>query len=170
MVEEKQKFLSRKIIDEGYDAEEFSNFISSKRGEDMVNLENWTMEELASVVNEFIAIQSGNIPKNISKNQYSQSLQERQTNKSQPKTEYVNNISQSMPTLKIIPKKSTFFVDDFIEGQIELSNSVQIEIKDINLTLNANQNWVLNSNDPKSNITKNKKDLIYSHNLKLKTN
>lgn len=75
-----------------------------------------------------------------------------------------------MPTLKIIPKKSTFFVDDFIEGQIELSNSVQIEIKDINLTLNANQNWVLNSNDPKSNITKNKKDLIYSHNLKLKTN
>lgn len=56
MVEEKQKFLSRKIIDGGYDAEEFSNFISSKRGEDMVNLENWTMEELASVVNEFIAI------------------------------------------------------------------------------------------------------------------
>ena len=161
MIEEKQKFLRENILDEGYDANEFLEFISNKRGEDEVDLDNWTMEELNSVVNEFITIKSERVPENVSKNKYSQP-------KPQSKTVYTNNISQSMPILKIIPKKSTFFVDDFIEGQVELSNSTQIIIKDINLTLNSDQNWILNSNDSKSSITENKKELIYSQNFDIK--
>ena len=61
MIEEKQKFLRENILDEGYDANEFLEFISNKRGEDEVDLENWTMEELNSVVNEFITIKSGRV-------------------------------------------------------------------------------------------------------------
>ena len=61
------------------------------------------MEELNSVVNEFITIKSERVPGNVSKNKYTPS-------QSQSKTVYTNNISQSMPILKIIPKKATFFV------------------------------------------------------------
>jgi hypothetical protein len=41
-----------------------------------------------------------------------------------------------METLKIIPKQSTFYIDDFIEGQVELSTPVQLILSDITITLN----------------------------------
>ena len=46
-----------------------------------------------------------------------------------------------MQTLKIIPKYSSFYVDDFIEGQVELSSQAQIIINDINIVLNISEFW-----------------------------
>ena len=73
-----------------------------------------------------------------------------------------------MQTLKILPKQSSFFVDDFIEGKIELSTSVQIIINDINVILNSNESWTTFSKEMNSNISENKTTPIITQNLDVK--
>ena len=63
-----------------------------------------------------------------------------------------NNPMPTLQTLKIIPKASAFFADDFIEGQVELSSSVQIIINDINLVLNSMEFWSTFSKEMNTNI------------------
>jgi predicted transposase YbfD/YdcC len=52
--EEKQNYLRENILDKGYEAEEFVSYLTSKKGEEGVNLNNWSLEELKSVVQEYI--------------------------------------------------------------------------------------------------------------------
>ena len=54
-LQEKQQFLSQEIIEQGYNAEEFSAFISNVRGEEEVNLEAWSLEDLKTVCDQFKA-------------------------------------------------------------------------------------------------------------------
>ena len=56
----KQNYLRTEIIDKGYDAEEFTAYISSLKGEDGINLELWSMEELANIVIGFQKQQNNN--------------------------------------------------------------------------------------------------------------
>ena len=52
-LEEKQEYLRQEIMEQGYDGGEFSAFISSIRGEEEVDLDSWTFEDLKSVVAQF---------------------------------------------------------------------------------------------------------------------
>ena len=54
-IEAKQLFLREEIIQKGYDPEEFMNFLADQRGEEKIDLEYWTMEELKSTVESFKA-------------------------------------------------------------------------------------------------------------------
>ena len=76
-LQDKQQFLSKEIIEQGYDAGEFSNFISSIRGEEEVDLDSWTLDELKTVCEQF-------------KTQYGQNQenQENQENQNQENQEY----------------------------------------------------------------------------------
>ena len=51
----KQNYLRENILDKGYEAEDFVSYLTSKKGEEGVNLNNWSLEELKSVVQEYIA-------------------------------------------------------------------------------------------------------------------
>ena len=73
-----------------------------------------------------------------------------------------------MQTLKIIPKYSSFYVDDFIEGQIELSSQVQIIINDINIALNISEYWFTFSKELNLNISENITQPIIVQNLNVK--
>ena len=75
---EKQLFLRENILDKGYDTEKFVEFLTSKKGEEGANIENWTMEDLKMVVGEFISIQNNN-------------------NKSMPIQNIISNDPLSMP-------------------------------------------------------------------------
>ena len=55
---QKQIYLRENILDKGYDGEDFATFLTSKKGEEGVNLKNWSLDELKSAVQEFIIIQS----------------------------------------------------------------------------------------------------------------
>ena len=55
---QKQIYLRENILDKGYDGEDFATFLTSKKGEEGVNLKNWSLDELKSAVQEFINIQS----------------------------------------------------------------------------------------------------------------
>jgi len=54
-LEQKQNYLRMNILDRGYDAEQFMNFLQSKKGDLGLDLNNWTMNELISAVQEFIS-------------------------------------------------------------------------------------------------------------------
>ena len=81
-IEEKQNFLREKILDKGYDTNDFTIFLKAKKGEDGEDVSNWTMPELEQVVKEFISLVGEpkkkqetqtveNKPKNIQNNQSS---------------------------------------------------------------------------------------------------
>lgn len=64
-LEKKQTFLRANILEKGYDAEEFMNFLQSKKGELGLDLNNWNINELNSAVYEFVS--SINKSENIKK-------------------------------------------------------------------------------------------------------
>jgi len=72
-LEEKQAFLNSEIIQQGYDGNEFSTFISNYRGEEQVDLDAWSLEDLQAVVAQFKSQYQGN-----QENQYEQNNQENQ--------------------------------------------------------------------------------------------
>ena len=45
-IEYKQNFLRTQIIDEGYEPEEFSKFLSDEKGDIGLDLNNWKFEDL----------------------------------------------------------------------------------------------------------------------------
>ena len=50
---EKQKFLRVNILEKGYEAEDFMDFLEQKGGKRGLDLNNWKMKELSGVVGEF---------------------------------------------------------------------------------------------------------------------
>ena len=54
-LEKKQTFLRTNILEKGYDAEEFMNFLQTKKGELGLDLNNWNISELKVAVQEFIS-------------------------------------------------------------------------------------------------------------------
>ena len=66
--EEKQNFLREKILEKGYDTNEFVQFLTDKKGPDGADVSNWVMDDLKLVVNEFIKKHGGTVeeePKKI---------------------------------------------------------------------------------------------------------
>ena len=52
-LEAKQQYLRSEIIEQGYDPEEFSNYMGSLREDNSLDLETWSFEDLQAVVNSF---------------------------------------------------------------------------------------------------------------------
>ena len=57
-IEYKQNFLRTQIIDEGYDPEIFSKFLSDEKGENGLDLNNWKFEDLKNAVIKFKSMKS----------------------------------------------------------------------------------------------------------------
>ena len=58
--EQKQFYLRENILNKGYDAEEFMNFLKSKKGENGLDLRNWDKYELEKTVTQFITLKKIN--------------------------------------------------------------------------------------------------------------
>ena len=50
----KQSYLRENVLEKGYDADEFMSFLQTIKGDNGLDLNNWEMEELITVVNDFI--------------------------------------------------------------------------------------------------------------------
>ena len=59
--EKKQAFLRQEILDKNYDPQSFIDFLVSKKGETAADINNWTLEELNSIVIEYKKSQGNNI-------------------------------------------------------------------------------------------------------------
>ena len=51
--EQKQLFLRQEILEQNYDPQNFIDFLTSKKGETAADINNWTLDELKSVVIEY---------------------------------------------------------------------------------------------------------------------
>ena len=61
--EEKQNYLRENILNRGYDANIFINFLKTKKGDQGADIANWSMPDLQQVVQEFISL--NNMPNQI---------------------------------------------------------------------------------------------------------
>ena len=52
-IEAKQQFLRSQIIDQGYNPDDFSTFMGTIKGEEGLNIESWSLEDLKLVVNQY---------------------------------------------------------------------------------------------------------------------
>ena len=59
--EEKQNFLREKILEKGYDTNQFVQFLIDKKGENGADVAVWTMVDLKKVVKEFIKLNGGEV-------------------------------------------------------------------------------------------------------------
>ena len=53
-LEQKQQYLMENILEKGYDLDKFLEFLSNKKGESNMNLNNWSLQEIIKASNEFI--------------------------------------------------------------------------------------------------------------------
>ena len=64
--ERKQSYLRKEILDNNYDAQSFLDFLITKKGEKASDINNWTIEELKTVVVEFKNANNNNQKENTS--------------------------------------------------------------------------------------------------------
>ena len=117
--EEKQNYLRENILDKGYEAEDFVTYLTSKKGDEGVDLGNWSLTELKMVVQEYIFTH----PK--------------------PKAQISNNI-QTMPQ-----SQNNFQQNNPLQNPIQGQNSNSNLNPNINLNMNnnnMNMNMGFNSN------------------------
>ena len=73
-----------------------------------------------------------------------------------------------MQILRIIPRYSSYFIGDFVEGQVELIiTNVQVILNDINLILNSLQMWTSYFEDTHMRLDEKKPEVIVSINLNI---
>ena len=53
-LEQKQKYLRKNVLEKGHDPDKFMEFLNMKKGKDGINLDNWSLQELITVTNEFL--------------------------------------------------------------------------------------------------------------------
>ena len=59
-IKEKQDFLRNNILEKGYNGEEFMFYLKSKKNENDIDLNNWSLDELKVIVDEFISKHNSN--------------------------------------------------------------------------------------------------------------
>ena len=58
--EQKQLFLRTEILEQNYSAQDFIDFLTTKKGESAADINNWTLSELKTVVVEFKSLNKAN--------------------------------------------------------------------------------------------------------------
>jgi len=52
--EEKRAYLREQILEKGYDKDDFLLFLMTKKGQEGLDIDNWEVCELMSIVSEYI--------------------------------------------------------------------------------------------------------------------
>ena len=108
-IEQKQQYLRKEIVEQNYNQEEFSQYLSTVKGEDEVNLENWTMDELKNAVSNFKS--SHNPISQEIENTKDNNLNENSNNENTNN----NNLNQNNEQEGIAPKEIDFNASPLIE-------------------------------------------------------
>ena len=139
-IENKQLFLREEIINKGFDAQEFCIFLQDLKGEEKVDLEYWSMEELKNAVESF---KDSKLMKNI----------EKQSEESKKRRHSSVDNSKSRKNRKFINKNEKSF------GK---TASLQIEAK-IKTTKNSEEKSLWESFEelnPSENENNNENEII----------
>ena len=127
-MEEKQNYLRENILNKGYDANEFVQFLQSKKGEAASDISNWSMRDLHLVVQEFIAIHT----KENNTNTQSQPLNTQNDSNNNNINNSNNQGSNVQSDFQIIENNSVTSNENNNNNKKDKSNSNNIEQTDEN--------------------------------------
>lgn len=130
-LEEKQQYLNSEIIQQNYDGDEFSAFISSIRGEQQVDLDTWSFEDLQAVVAQFKAKYQQNQGDEENQNEQNANNEEQNQNQAHEESPNQENPPENSEEQKIEKKPSS--ENDFPEN---LLDPLTLVIKTQHLQLN----------------------------------
>ena len=138
--EEKQNYLRENILDKGYVAEEFVSYLISKKGDEGVDLGNWSLNELKLVVQEYILTHPNS---NIQAGNNIQSSPQLQNNLPQNQLQAQNaNINQNMN----IGMNNNF--NNFNNMNMGMNNNMNMGMNNnMNMGMNNNMNMGMNNNN-----------------------
>ncbi len=123
-LEEKQQYLRSEIIEQGYDPDEFSNYMGSLREDNSLDLETWSFADLQTVVNNFraqMAQRQQQIQNNPQEEQYQEKEQvqgqEQQQEIPQTQEANTNDLPQEGNDIESAVKDST--IPEKLENKIQ---------------------------------------------------
>lgn len=99
-LEQKQKYLRENVLEKGYDPDKFMEFLTMKKGELGIDLENWTLQELMDVTKEFLSNNKLEIESNLSEGSKEEKEIENENN--QEKKETKGNNSENIVNCLLI--------------------------------------------------------------------
>ena len=140
--EEKQNYLRENILDKGYEAEDFVTYLTSKKGDEGVDLGNWQLNELKAVVQEYILSH----PKNNS-NEINNNIQPQL----QIQPNFPQNPLMQFPNMNMIPNAN---MNNNINAYNNMNTGMNQNINNPLMNMNMNQNIGMNMN-PNINMPMN---------------
>ena len=114
-LENKQTYLRTEILDKGYNAQEFFDFLVEKKGEEGGDLNNWLMIDLKAIVLEFQQSHQTNINQNNTSNDKSEQefsnlkINENNNQQTPETTQEINNPNDNNKEKQTIEKKSNIY-------------------------------------------------------------
>ncbi len=142
--EEKQNYLRENILDKGYEAEDFVSYLTSKKGDEGVDLGNWQLNELKAVVQEYILSHSKN---NLNNNNI-QPMQ-MQSNFPQNPLMQVPNVNM-MPNINMSNNNN----NNYINMNMGMNQNINNPLINMDTNINQNVNMGMNMN-PNFNMAMN---------------
>ena len=128
--EEKQNYLRENILDKGYEAEDFVTYLTSKKGDEGVDLGNWSLNELKLVVQEYILTHPKGKIQPINNFQAAPQLQ--------------NNFHQNNPLQNPIMNNN---MNNFNNMSMGMNNNMNMGMNtNMNMGMNNNMNMGMNTN------------------------
>ena len=169
-IEEKQQYLRSEIIDQGFDPQEFGQFMATIREGDL-DLDKWTMSDLQNVVQNFKSKKS-ELPQQ--QNQQEQTIQQNSTTNNLNSSENVTSSQKENSPKKennniknneTETKKKSEEIQDKTETNIPKSQS---QIYSVKKSQNANSETQRNNSQYSNPKFKNLKDPFENHNELIK--
>ena len=150
-LEEKQCFLREKVLENGYDSNQFMNLLVEKRGEKALDLDYWSMPDLKLVVNEFIRLNGGKVEE---ENPAPKQKQENQLNYLKKELNKYNNENFNLKKKIEKLKKENLYLQNKIQYNNKIINNFKNQLNNINNNNNNNK-----INDLKNEIMLKEKEI-----------
>ena len=164
--EEKQNFLRENIIDKGYDADEFVSFLAEKKGieiEEGIDLNDFSLDELKSLVQDFIVANSKEGEKQIENNPQIQNNYQENINITNSK-----NITNPLQSQNQIQEQTTPPIMNINQNMNIISNNNINTFNNLNIAPNSNN--ITNINNLNMNANNNNIDKFNNINMNMNTN
>ena len=101
-LEAKQQYLRSEIIDQGYNAEEFSNYMASLREDNSLDLELWSFSDLQTVVSQYKSL----VAQNQQQEQQQQSVQQTNEQQNEVQNEETKNENENNNNPQEVPEEN----------------------------------------------------------------
>ena len=142
--EQKQTYLRTEIIDKGYDPEVFTAYISNLKGEDGIDLNLWSMEELVDIVKSFQDQQSSsnNVNTNEEYKQFYDSNNNQEQNEERKIEEPIEEMKEEINEIEQKKEEEEKKEDEKKEEEIKpnIDNNEDNNIKESSFNILDNSN------------------------------